>query len=78
MSNKRHAQYREAACKIACGLETTYYDRWFEEHKLKVSPTANVHEMQDGAFVELHLWVPREEADKESGESNNLSLPKKL
>jgi hypothetical protein len=71
MSNKRHAQYREAARRLINNDEQKKRG-WYT-----VSSTAFVQEMSDGAFVEVVIWVPREEADKESGESNELSLPTK-
>lgn len=35
---------------------------------VKVSPQANVQPMEDGAFVELQVWIPRADLPK-AGES---------
>lgn len=29
-----------------------------------VTPTAHVHELPDGAFVEVQVWVPRADAER--------------
>lgn len=61
MSSREHAKYREAAQRLHPGF--------------KVSRIAHVHQMADGAFVEITAWVPKDEADKESGASNDYDLP---
>lgn len=69
MSNKRHAQYREAAKRLVAQM--------VHNRDLRVTSISHVHEVEDGAFVEVQLWVPRAQADLEAGDSQDVKFPEK-
>lgn len=42
-------------------LRDRYRERAAAQLGVKPEPNANVHLMADGAFVEVNIWIPKEE-----------------
>lgn len=61
------AQYREFVNMLAEAPSLSY--------RLKLNPHGDVQVMDDGAFVEVHLWIPKEILDKYEANKNKSDSP---